>query len=150
MVAIQKWKHYLLGHKFKVRTDQQALKHLLEQKAGTPFQQKWITNLLGFDFSVEYHSGKGNKVADALSRLPDQGNSSEPEGTMINYGEAKAISMVTVNWWEELHQVYHQDSQLQQLLNHYHQGDLDPLKYQLREGFLFYKGRLHLGTLKVQ
>ena len=58
--------------------------------------------------------------------------------------------MVTVNWWEGLHQVYHQNSQLQQLLNHYHQGDLDSLKYQLRGGFLFYKGRLHLGTLKVQ
>ncbi|KAA8514829.1 hypothetical protein F0562_018008 [Nyssa sinensis] len=132
-----------------VRTDQQAVKHLLEQKVGTPFQQKWITKLLGFDFSVEYRSGKGNKVADALSRLPDQGNSSEMEVTMTNYGEAKVISTVTVNWWERLHQVYHQDHQLQQLLNHYHQGDLDPLKYQLRGGFLFYKGRLYLGTLKV-
>ena len=117
----------------------------MEQKVGTPFQQKWITKLLGFDFSVEYRSGKGNKAADALSRLPDQGNSSEPED-----GEAKAINMVTVNWWEGLHQVYHKDSQLQQLLNHFHQGDLDSLKYQLRGGFLFYKGRLHLGTLKVQ
>ena len=56
---------------FKVRTDQQALKHLLEQKIGTPFQQKWITKLLGFDFSVEYCSGKGNKAADAPSRLLD-------------------------------------------------------------------------------
>jgi hypothetical protein len=32
-------RHYLLGHRFKVRTDL-ALKHLLEQKVGTPFQQK--------------------------------------------------------------------------------------------------------------
>ena len=54
--------------------------------------------MLSFDFSMEYHSGKENKVADALSRLPNQGNNSEPEGTMTNYREAKAISMVTVNW----------------------------------------------------
>lgn len=107
VLAVRKLRHYLLGHKFKVRTDQQALKHLLEQKVGTPFQQKWITKLLGFDFSVEYHSGKGNKATDALSKLPDQGKSSEPEVTMANYGEAKAISMVTVNWWDGLHQVYH-------------------------------------------
>jgi len=89
-------RHYLPGLIFKVWTDL-ALKHLLEQKVGTPFQQKWITKLLGFDFSVEYRSGKGNKVADALSRLPDHKNSLELEGTMTNYGEAKAINMVTVN-----------------------------------------------------
>lgn len=71
--------------------------------------------------------------------------------TMTNQGEANAISMVTVNWWEWLHQVKYQDPpQLQLLLNYYHQGDLDPLKYQLRGGFLFYKGRLHLRTLKTQ
>ncbi|XP_040997152.1 uncharacterized protein LOC121243150 [Juglans microcarpa x Juglans regia] len=106
--------------------------------------------LKGFDFSVEYRSGKGNKVADALSRLPEQGNNSDPEVILTNYGEAKAISMVTVSWWEGFHQLYPQDLQLQQLHNHYHQGNLDPLKYQFRGGFLFYKGRLHLGTLRVQ
>jgi hypothetical protein len=37
VLAIQKWRHYLLGHRVKVRTDQQALKHLLEQKVGIPF-----------------------------------------------------------------------------------------------------------------
>ena len=102
VLVVKKWRHYLLGQRFKVRIDQQALKHLLEQKVGTPFQQKWITKLLGFDFSVEYQSGKGNKAVDALSRLPDEGNISKSED-----GEAKAISMVTVNWWEGLHRVYH-------------------------------------------
>lgn len=40
VLAIRKWRHYLLGHNFKVRTDQQALKYLLEHRVGTPFQQK--------------------------------------------------------------------------------------------------------------
>lgn len=56
VLAIQKWRHYLLGHKFVVRTDQQALKHLLEQKVGTPFQQRWITRcwdlILGWSTGV--------------------------------------------------------------------------------------------------
>lgn len=51
-----------------MQTYQQSLKYLLEQKVGTPLQQKWITKLLGFDLSVEYNQGKDNRVADTLSR----------------------------------------------------------------------------------
>jgi hypothetical protein len=54
VMAIRKWRHYLLGQNFKVRTDQQALKYLLEQMIGTPAQQKWVSKLMGFDFTVEY------------------------------------------------------------------------------------------------
>lgn len=66
VMAVRKWRHYLLGQSFKVRTDQQALKYLLEQRVGTPSQQKWISKLLGYDFTIEYKSGKNNAVADAL------------------------------------------------------------------------------------
>lgn len=36
VMAIQRWRSYLLGRKFVVRTDQQALKHLLEQRVIQP------------------------------------------------------------------------------------------------------------------
>ena len=60
VTTIQKWRPYLLGQSFVVKTDQQSLKFLLEQKVGTPFQQKWITKLLGCDFTVEYKKGVEN------------------------------------------------------------------------------------------
>lgn len=68
-MAVMKWRHYLLEHTFVIRTDQQALKYLLEQKIGRPAQQKWISKLLGYDFSVEYKRGRENNVVDALSRV---------------------------------------------------------------------------------
>lgn len=37
VLTIQKWRPYLIGQTFTMRTDQQSLKHLLEQKIGTPF-----------------------------------------------------------------------------------------------------------------
>lgn len=43
-------------------------------------------------------------------------------------------------------QAYSQDPLLQQLISHCHQGELDPHKYQIRDGLLFYEGKLHLGT----
>jgi hypothetical protein len=68
VIAVQKWRPYLLGHSFVVRTDHQALKFLLEQQVGTSTQQRWLSKLLGYDFVIEYKQGRDNKVADALSR----------------------------------------------------------------------------------
>jgi hypothetical protein len=66
--AMAKFRHYILGHKFIIRTDQQSLKALTDQTIQTPEQQKWLHKFLGFDFTIEYKPGKDNIAADALSR----------------------------------------------------------------------------------
>lgn len=68
--AVSKWRQYLLGRRFTIITDQQALRNLTNQTIQTPEQQKWLGKLVGYDFIIEYRPGKNNGTADALSRAP--------------------------------------------------------------------------------
>lgn len=68
--AIKKWRHYILGGKLVIRTDQQSLKFMMNQRLVEGIQHKLMLKLMEYDYSVEYKQGKQNYVADALSRMP--------------------------------------------------------------------------------
>jgi len=67
--ALKKWKHYFAASSLIIRTDQQALKHIQEQKLIEGIQHKLMIKLLGYKYTVEYKKGRENKAADALSRV---------------------------------------------------------------------------------
>lgn len=66
--AIAKFRHYLFGHYFIIRTDQRSLRHLTEQTLQTPEQEAFLPKLLGYNFTIEYKTGHSNTTADGLSR----------------------------------------------------------------------------------
>ena len=66
--CLRTWRHYLLGSKFVVKTDNTAVSHFLTQPKLNPRQARWQEHLAEFDFHLEYKTGKSNSVADALSR----------------------------------------------------------------------------------
>ena len=52
--AVAKFRHYLLGHHFVIRTNHKSLKEMQTQAIQMPEQQAWLLKLLGFDFTIEY------------------------------------------------------------------------------------------------
>ena len=68
VTAVKHWRPYLRGCTFLIRSNHYSLKYILDQRLSTIPQHRWVTKLLGYDFTVEYKPGKQNIVADALSR----------------------------------------------------------------------------------
>jgi hypothetical protein len=66
--ALRFHRHYLIGMDVRVKTDHQSLKHLMTQPKLRPVQNRWIADILAFDFKIEWTPGKWNTIADALSR----------------------------------------------------------------------------------
>jgi hypothetical protein len=70
--ALKKWKHYLSEANLILRTDQESLKYMNEQRLVQGIQHKLMVKLMGYNYKIEYKKGKENRAADALSRHSKQ------------------------------------------------------------------------------
>ena len=62
------WRHYLYGEQFEVCSYHKSLKYIFTQRDLNMRRRRWMEYLEDYDFTLHYHSGKANIVADALSR----------------------------------------------------------------------------------
>ncbi|KAK8628792.1 hypothetical protein V6N13_009375 [Hibiscus sabdariffa] len=67
--ALKIWRHYLYCEKCHMFTDRKSLKYLLTQKDLNLRQRRWMELLKDYDLVIDYHPGKANVVADALTSL---------------------------------------------------------------------------------
>ena len=68
VLALKIWRHYLYGEQFEVFSDHKSLKYIFTQRDLNMRQRIWMEFLKYYDFTLHYHLGKANVVADALSR----------------------------------------------------------------------------------
>ena len=164
VVAMKKWRPYLLGRPFVIKTDHHSLKYLLEQRVGIPAQQNWISKLLGYAFFVENKQGRENVVADALSRRQcDDADVScfdlaQFEALVLAasgscnfdaYGSSKGtlciISFPTPSWLSDLKSSYDFDPKIKAILQNVQSSSNSSLGFTFCNRLLLYKGRLYLG-----
>uniref|UniRef100_A0A2N9FIE8 Integrase catalytic domain-containing protein n=1 Tax=Fagus sylvatica TaxID=28930 RepID=A0A2N9FIE8_FAGSY len=121
VLSVKKWRPYLLGKSFVIKTDQQ----------------------------MEYKKGKENLVADALSRQADSELFLEIDkaGRMEDNGGALlwAISFPSPTWLVELKQSYADEPATKQLLDTLIQGQVEHQHYSLQNGLILFKNRIYLG-----
>ena len=92
--AVQKWQQYLTGQEFIIRTDEKSLKWLLDQKLSTPFQQLWLSKLIGYTYEIQYKKGVETVAADALLRIP----STEVLCLAISVIQADALDLIKASY----------------------------------------------------
>ena len=66
--ALKIWHHYLYGDQCKVFSDHKSLKYIFTQRDLNMRQCRWMEYLDDYEFTLNYHPGKENVMADALSQ----------------------------------------------------------------------------------
>jgi hypothetical protein len=123
MYALTKFWKYLVGNMFKVKTDHNNLRFLMEQKELSEQQQKWISKIQAYDFEIEYVKGKNNVVIDALSRIP-----------------TLSLMEISTEWKALLLVEYSKNKFVCEILD----GQVFDDRYRVIDDIIYYKDRIYL------
>jgi hypothetical protein len=132
--ALRKWRHYLMGRRFELRTDHHGLKYLFEHPTLNARQRRWLEFLCEYDFDIKHIKGKENKVVDALSRK-------------VHELHAKTISMYITNIKDRILEATSVDLQYRDLVAKLQQSERPQKResYTLEnDGLLLYKDRVYI------
>ena len=77
--ALLKWEDKLLGFKFTIVTNHEALGYLKTQRKLSSRQVRWVDYMSRFNATIMYVKGAENQVADCLSRYYEDGGETAPE-----------------------------------------------------------------------
>ncbi|CAH2094977.1 unnamed protein product [Euphydryas editha] len=118
--ALQYFRHYLVGLRFTVVTDCNALKLTQRKKDLLPRVARWWVYLQDFDFVLHYRKGTLLSHADYLSRNP--------------------VNVVTIQKplnWAQIAQA--SDEETRSLIQRLSDGQLDPSRYEVKNDVLYFK-----------
>ncbi|XP_046862179.1 uncharacterized protein LOC124455579 [Xenia sp. Carnegie-2017] len=70
--AVRKWQHFLAGRHFTLKTDQQSVAFMFDNRRRTKVKnnkiQDWRLELASFSYTIKYRPGKDNAAPDSFTR----------------------------------------------------------------------------------
>ena len=66
VLALNIWRYYLYVEQFEAFSDHKSLKYIFTYRDLNMRQRRWMEFLEDYDFTLHYHPGKTNVVADTL------------------------------------------------------------------------------------
>ena len=94
MFALKIWRHYLYGVHCRIFTYHKSLQYIFTQKELNLRQRRWLELIKDYDCTIEYHLGKANVVADALSRRPESSLSHMRSGYLPLLVDLRALGVI--------------------------------------------------------
>ena len=92
--ALKIWRHYLYGVPCRIFTDHKSLQYIFTQKELNLRKRRWLELIKDYDCTIEYHPGKANVVADALSRRPESSLSHMRSGYLPLLVDLRALGVI--------------------------------------------------------
>lgn len=133
LMAIDKWRQYLLRGPFIIKIDHKSLCHLEDQNLSSELQKKAMTKLIGLQYKFQYNKGLDNKPADALSRVG-------------HFFATQSVSFATPVWVQEVLNSYAVDPDSQKLLQELAVVGTNEQGYVLENGLIKLNQSIYVGA----
>ena len=142
LFALKIWRHYLYGEKCFIYTDHKSLKYLPSQRVLNLRQRRWMELIKDYDCMMDYHPGKANVVADALSRKSMQTlRSLNAHLSLSDDGTIVAELIARPEMLNRVLEAQKRDEKISAIVKHI--GDGKETKSEVKEdGSLYYKDRV--------
>jgi hypothetical protein len=127
LMAIEQWRPYLQHKDFIIRTDQNSLVHLEDQRLTATWQHKAFTKLLGLQYKLCYRKGLENRATDALSRRQH-----DPQESLAVITECQPA------WFADVRASYQGNMQAMDLLVKLHGSPDSKQRFKLVDDILYF------------
>ena len=100
--TVTKFRHYLLGNKFVLHVDHQALVYIVNKASLVGKMARWMLLLQEFDFTIQHTLGNENAIANFLSRLEED---CPEQGVLDELLDATLFSLTSEgedNWYDDM------------------------------------------------
>jgi hypothetical protein len=131
--ALKKWKHYLSEATLILRTDEESLKYMGEQRLVQGIEHKLMVKLMSYNYKIKNKKGKENRAADALSRRPQTDH-------------IMPISTTVPLWINDVLSSYAQDEKCREIETQLRINPAAVPNITLKNGIIRYKTRIYVGS----